>query len=135
LTVRDRIEDAELLWKLGRRGGAFLSILVAIAAASAINYPKLRDRERFEKFVGDGSRVKISIEFRGQQVTVETLLYKFLRCELVHDGAIPCDIVIVEDQARHVTSVRAGGAPEYKLQIGTGWYFHLLALLQTQKET
>jgi hypothetical protein len=130
LAIKDRIEDAEHLWKLGRREGAFLSILVAIAAASAIKYPNLKDKERFEKFVSDGSRVKISVEFRGQQIAAETLLYKFMRCELVHDGGIPSDIVFVEDELQHVMSIRAGGAPEHILKLGTGWYFHLLNLLQ-----
>jgi hypothetical protein len=70
----------------------------------------------------------VSVEFRGDIHPLETVFYKFLRCELVHEGGLPQDIKFAEKEQAHTMSVRAGGAPNYMLIVGTGWYFHLVDL-------
>jgi hypothetical protein len=126
VTISDRIEDANFLWRNGRKEGAFLSVLIAVAAAASAKYPTLRDRERFEKFVRASSNVRLSVEFRGYIHPLETVFYKFLRCELVHEGGLPQDIKFANEEQGNTMSVRAGGAPDYLLIVGTGWYFHLI---------
>jgi hypothetical protein len=125
LTISDRIEDASTLWRNGRREGAFLSVLIAVASAAAAKYPNLRDRVRFEKYIQESSNVRMSVEFRGEIYPLETVFYKFMRCELVHEEGIPQDIEFAEEERDNTMSVRAGGAPDYLLIVGTGWYFHL----------
>lgn len=50
--IRERAEDAKLLWNAGRHEGAFLVALVAVAARARREYPRLSgDREVFERFV------------------------------------------------------------------------------------
>ena len=39
MSVRERVDDAVCLWKLGRKHGALLSLLVAISATSRKRYP------------------------------------------------------------------------------------------------
>ena len=41
--VRNRVEDALLLWKSGRKEGAFLNVLIGVAATSRRRFPGLDD--------------------------------------------------------------------------------------------
>jgi len=101
MTIRARLDDARLLWKEGRHEGALLSVLIAIAATSKRRYGQLGDGEAFRKFVRDefetvfGISVKDSfnVDFRGTSMPMENLLYKFVRCELSHEAALPADVV------------------------------------------
>lgn len=115
-----------MLWENGRLEGAFLSALIAVAATSRRRYQDrqaVRDREAFERFLTDAMSVRLSVEYRGECHTIEHIFYKWLRCELVHEGGLPVDI---EFMAEDGLSVRAGGAPEYVLKISRGWFHHLL---------
>ncbi len=38
--IRDRLVDAELLWQNGRKNGAFIQVLIALAGLSSLRYPK-----------------------------------------------------------------------------------------------
>jgi hypothetical protein len=49
-----------------------------------------------------------------------------MRCQLVHEGGIPIDIEFMQDVQPGSMSVRAGGAPEFILKIGTGWFHHMI---------
>jgi hypothetical protein len=105
--IRERIVDAHLLWQKGRREGALLMILVAIAATSRKKFPDRRrvsDKKPFTSLVSakmvelSGKvnwipTLKWSIEFRGVQCPFEDFLYEFLRCELAHAATLPSDIV------------------------------------------
>jgi hypothetical protein len=68
---------------------------------------------------------KISVEFRGDCLPIETIFYKWMRCELIHEGGLPTDIVFMEEEKKGIMSVRAGGEPNYILKISEGWFFHL----------
>ena len=54
MSVSVRVEDALLLWERGRREGAFLTALIAVAATFRKRFPDrkmLGDREAFEAFL------------------------------------------------------------------------------------
>lgn len=56
MSIKDRLDDARILFSQGRRDGALLSVLVAVAATSRRRYPKSlirRDREAFIRFLLD----------------------------------------------------------------------------------
>jgi hypothetical protein len=120
--IRDRIDDALLLWENGRHEGALLCALVALAATARKRYPKLGDREGFERFFSEARRVVIGVEYRGECHCIEHVLYKWLRCQLVHEAGLPLDLKLMEEDEPNTMSVRAGGAPEYVLKIGHGWF-------------
>jgi hypothetical protein len=98
MSIRARVEDALLLWESGRREGAFLSALVAVAATSRQRFPDRKavgDREAFERSVSAAHSVRLSVEYRGEVHPIEHVLYKWLRCELVHEGEVPVDIEFI----------------------------------------
>ena len=136
VSIRDRVEDALVLWKNGRLEGAFLIALIAISASARRRYPRVGDRESFEQFLTDSHTVRISVEYRGTCYPVEHVFYKWLRCNLVHEGELPVDIEIMPDSEPGTMSVRAGGAPEYVLKISEGWFHHLVgAVMQAPENT
>ncbi len=92
MSIRHRVEDALFLWENGRLEGAFLNILVAVAASSKLRFPRKKDKVSFEKFLEESTTVKLSVEFRGQLYPIEHILYKWFRCELLHEGQIPIDV-------------------------------------------
>jgi len=123
MSARARVEDAVLLWNNGRLEGAFLNALIAVAATARRRYPDRKDRDAFVGFLTDAMSVRLSVEYRGECQPVEYIFYKWLRCELVHEGAIPVDIEFMQEDG---LSVRAGGSPEYVLKLSLGWFHHLI---------
>lgn len=94
--IRSRIDDAIFLWEKGRQEGAFLSCLIAVAATARKRYPKAKDKEGFEQFLKDSHNVRLNVEYHGECHSIEHVLYKWLRCQLVHEGVIPIDIQFME---------------------------------------
>ncbi len=125
------------LWKNGRFEGALLNALIAIAATARLRYPdraKISDKDSFEKFFGesrsDKTNVgKINVEFRGECRPIENIFYKWLRCELVHEGGMPADIEFIQSEDKDALMIRAGGAPEYKLKLSDSWFRHLVGIV------
>ena len=132
--IRSRIDDAILLWEKGRHEGAFLNALIAVAAIARKRYPKTKDREAFEQFLKDSHTARLSVEYRGECYPIEHIFYKWLRCHLVHEGEIPIDIQFTQDTQNGLMSVRAGGAPEFILKIGTGWFHHMISFVVQASE-
>jgi len=121
--IHQRLQDALILWNDGRQEGGFLMALITFAAVAKNRYPAKTDRESFEQFYRDSMSPRISVEYRSKCHPVEHILYKYLRCNLVHEGGTPIDIEFQDDGS---TSIRAGGAPEFILKIGTGWFDFLV---------
>ena len=68
----------------------------------------------------------ISVEHRGEQVEIDHLFYKWLRCELVHTGSLPYDLRIDAEFADPTSlAIQACGAPDFTVLVGPRW-FHLL---------
>jgi hypothetical protein len=122
-----RIDDALLLWREGHREGAFLLAIVAVVVRARQDFPKpMREGESFRRFVESQFRMRWSVEYRGKQVPVEDIFYKWFRCEIVHKGGLPVDLNFIEDAEPNELSVRAGGAPEYVLLVSPGWFDQLI---------
>lgn len=137
MSIRARLDDAATLWTAGRREGAFLIALVAVAATARRRFPDRKsvgDRVAFEAFLKAVCRVRLSVEFRGEVRPLEHVLYKWLRCELVHEGAMPCDIQFMPDTEPGVLSVRAGGSPEFVLKLSESWFGHLIEAVRAAPE-
>ncbi|WP_022883212.1 hypothetical protein [Gryllotalpicola ginsengisoli] len=127
MSIQDRLEDADLLWRHNRREGALLSVLVAVAATARKAFPQITgDRASFEAFMKTTHDWTISVEHRGQQVDLDHLFYKWLRCELVHTATLPVDLRINDEFSDPDScTVRAGGAPEHTVLLSPGWYYFL----------
>ena len=128
MSLHDRVGDALLLWESGRREGAFLTALVAVAATARKRFPDRKaigDRDAFERFLQSAHSVRLSVEYRGECQSIEHIFYKWFRCQLVHEGGLPIDIEFMMDEPASL-SVRAGGAPEFILKVSEGWFHHLV---------
>jgi hypothetical protein len=100
--IRDRIDDAVFLAAHGRISGSLLSVLVAVAATARKRYPKKRysDREAFEGFISNemskitgGAQRGVKFYYNGvYDVPLEQVLYKIIRCQLVHEGYLPDEL-------------------------------------------
>jgi hypothetical protein len=127
--IGERLADADLLWQHGRREGALLSTLVAVATAARSAHPQLHDGDAFRQFVRDNHAWTITVEYQKKQVDLDQLLYKWMRCELVHNGTLPVDLRIDADFADPASlSVRAGGAPDHTVLLTPGWYDFLTGI-------
>lgn len=118
MSIREQIEDAQFLLDSGRFKGALTMLMSAISASSRKAFPRgtarsfrqpndfMRDEEAFTQFLGgrihavlfggplspDFGRSGISAICRGNRHSLEYILYKFYRCELIHEGELPEDI-------------------------------------------
>jgi hypothetical protein len=120
------VEDAELLWREERAEAALLMALVAASATARRKYPDCKDGEGFERLLLDARRWRLHLEFRGAPVPIERLLWKWLRCELVHEAGLPIDIGLAPIDGRNQLSARAGGAPDHELHLSEAWLHHVL---------
>ncbi|MGD0247945.1 MAG: hypothetical protein ABSB75_02725 [Candidatus Limnocylindrales bacterium] len=123
MSAEDRLKDAELLWAAGRRKGALLSIMVAVAASARRAHPGLKDRDAFVTFLKSRHAWTISVESRRVLWDLDALFYQWLRCELAHEAGLPVDIRI--DDSLGGLEVRAGGPPTYLVSISPDWFNHL----------
>ena len=123
MSVRDRIEDATLLWNGGRKEGAFVQILIAVAATARKRYPRppkgikavpnsqrpqpgeyASDGTAFKTFILDemekitgGAKYNVAFPFQGNATTpLEDILYSHLRCHMIHEGETPPTITFTE---------------------------------------
>ncbi|MBE7465988.1 MAG: hypothetical protein HS116_21135 [Planctomycetes bacterium] len=111
MSIATLLEDAGGLWKVNRKIGAFVLVLVTVAATSRKRYPHgtpshkfpgkpMRDGEAFQQFVRDemgtitgGPKYGVAFPFGGKdKVPLEEILYTHLRCQLVHEAAMPSTI-------------------------------------------
>ena len=137
MSIRARVDDALFLWQHGRQQGAFLCALVAVAATSRRRFPDrktFRDRQAFVSFLTGTLQVRLSVEYRGECLPVEEILYEWVRCQLVHEGTLPIDIEFMADPEPGVLALRAGGAPEFVLKVSEGWFRHLIGSVMTAAE-
>lgn len=132
MSIADRLADADLLWRCGRREGALLSTLVAVGASARRAFPHIKgDRAAFLAFMKTTHGWTITVEHRGTQVDIDHLLYKWLRCELVHEASLPPDVRIDDHfEAPDSCAVRAGGAPNYTVLLSPGRYRFLVDALR-----
>lgn len=124
MSIPDRLADAEVLWSNERREGALLSVLVAVSATAQRVLPDVKgDRSRFETFLKSTHDWKVEVEYRGGLIDLDHLFYKWLRCSLVHEAALPPDLRFDERVGdSSIWTVRAGGAPDHCVLLSLGWY-------------
>jgi len=126
MSIRSRLEDAQTLWESGRREGAFVLALIAVAATARRKFPNQGDREAFENFLRQGWFERLSVEYRGEAHPVYHIFYKWFRCELLHEGSLPIDVELMQDPNPGMLGIRAGGAPDYLLKVSYGWFHELI---------
>ncbi|WP_144050675.1 hypothetical protein [Aeromonas dhakensis] len=143
MSIKQQVEDAVFLAENGRYLGAFTNLMLAVAASSRKTFPKgktksledptknMGDGEAFTLFVGGRIRKilfgdfggpnigssGIGVNFKGKQYDVAYIIYKYYRCELVHEGELPEDIEFRAPSEGQNLSVNNGGV---SVSIGCG---------------
>lgn len=138
MSVRERLDDAKLLWEKGRKQGAWIQVLIAAAATSRQRFPTKSDGEAFRQFIRevtptivDGTKPAIPggiiVLFNADtldQMPLDQVLYKHLRCHLLHEAVMPPDVRLSDSRVvddKLVADLR-GGTP---LTIPDFWVLHL----------
>lgn len=132
MSIVSCLEDAHVLWKQERYEGAFLLVLVAVAATSRRLHPdhkKVSDRQAFEAVLKQGWFERISVEYADECLPVYQIFYKYFRCNLVHEGGLPIDIEFLHNLEPAAMVLRAGGLPEKVLKISPGWFHALIQVV------
>ena len=141
MSVRERLEDAILLWNHGRKSGAWIQVLIAAAATSRARFPGMSDKARFMAFVrevtptivyGEGQTVVGGMHLligraTGDPVSLAEVIYTHLRCSLIHEAIMPsevelCQSRIVDGQLIAELRVETAEAP---LAIPDFWVINL----------
>lgn len=108
MSVSERITDAEVLWKAGRVEGAVVQVLIAFAGTVRKRYPRPEpDGTAFAKFIHDeigkitnGPTENVRFFYAGTpNVSLEDIVYKAIRCNLVHEGQLPSNIELTSPEA------------------------------------
>lgn len=89
------LDDAKMLYQLGRKHSAILLLVCAVDALARAHDPTNKNvGERFEAFLkskmrrsGRAQIHNIHVPKFGRLFSFEYIIYKFLRCPLVHEGA------------------------------------------------
>lgn len=127
MSIQNRLDDAQLLWQSGRLEGAFVLALIAVAATARRTFPDTKgDRQAFEDFLSQGWFKRLSVEYREEVHLIYHIFYKWFRCELIHEGALPVDVEFMPDPEPGALGIRAGGAPDYVLKVSYGWFQELV---------
>lgn len=103
MSVRERLDDARVLWAAGRKEGAFLLILCAADATARKRYPDMGVGDRFRQYIRDemaiitgGPKYGVVLPFDGGHAPLEDILYRHLRCSFVHEG-MPSPKIVFTD--------------------------------------
>jgi len=89
-----------------------------------------KESERFELFLSEQT-IPVEVEFRNEMHRLEHILYKWLRCELVHTGEIPTDIQFIPQEAHFTLTIRGGGKPDCVLQLSENLFELLIHAVAT----
>ncbi|MEZ8704136.1 hypothetical protein AB6D74_20035 [Vibrio cyclitrophicus] len=133
MSIKMQVEDAIFLKENGRHLGALTNLVLAVAASSRKTFPKgtksfenpkkeMKDWEAFTLFIGGRIRKilfgdfggpetgnsGISVNFKGKQHDVAYILYKYYRCELIHEGELPEDIEFKPSENEQVSTGNSG---------------------------
>ncbi|HEY1684393.1 MAG TPA: hypothetical protein VGG19_06500 [Tepidisphaeraceae bacterium] len=135
MSIRARIEDAMVLFAIGRLEAALLCTLTAVAASSRRRRPigtpsvlrpgrAMGDGEAFEAFLKEEmvricNVVNFFVQYRGSMHRLEHIFYKWMRCDLAHEAQLPIDIAFQEDPEPNSfrLEVRSDGV----LVLSQGW--------------
>ena len=143
MSVKARIEDAQVLWRQGRKEGAWVLALVGAAATSRKRYPRpMKDNEAFKSFIRDVlPTLMYGKPLQGtpnpqivfDQTPVEDIVYEHLRCNLVHEGEIAQQVAFTESKIveGRLQATVAVGSPNL---IPDFWVLHLIKAVKEAPE-
>ena len=146
MSITDRINDAEILWKHDRTEGAWIQALIAAAATSRKRYPRSKiphDNVAFKSFIRDILPTLMQGKSLEQdtpnptiifdQTPVEDIVYEHLRCNLLHEGEVAQEIAFSESKVVEGKLVATLGVGSPNI-IPDFWVLHLIKAVREAPE-
>lgn len=110
-----RIDECIAKLKLGDGENAFIQLSIAIDATSKLNYPKIKGSSKRNKLfikenlpfvlwsLTNGTPNKSSslffvIDDEGKEISLEDIMYRLLRCTLLHEGDLPDLVIFTQEE-------------------------------------
>ena len=143
MSIKARIEDAEILWQHGRKEGAWVLALVAAAATSRKRYPRpIYDNVAFKSFIRDVlPTLMFGKPLQGtpnprivfDQTPVEDIIYEHIRCYLLHEGEVAQQVAFSESKIvdGKLQATLAVGSPN---EIPDFWVLNLMKAVKEAPE-
>jgi hypothetical protein len=128
--LKEIVETAAFNRQQGHIFGAMTLALVAFAATGRKRYPhpQYGDGDSFRRF-GQETLPAFEVNFKGKPLSMEHILYKLYRCELVHEADLPDDVEFVDD-GRQGIAIQAGDP----LKLEGNWVGVLLSIVTSAPE-
>ena len=150
MSIRQQVDDALALAAGSRHEGALAMLLIAIGGSARKLYPspKFNDSDAFQWFLAErlgrilrgepnDARTKesrITVPYRGRQIDLALLLYKHLRCELVHESSLPNDVIFKPANQATPQGVSIGVDENGCVVLDHGW-LHILARVVSEADS
>ena len=116
MSIKNRIEDANILLKLDRKEGALISALIAVSGTSRKRYPQKKINnpgEAFKKFMSDelpkleapgwSENSTIEIELKKNKYKLRDILWKYVRNALEHEATLPDFVSFSNEKGLNIT--------------------------------
>lgn len=140
MSITARLEKAESDLAAGDFENALIQALIAVAATSKLRYHNTPDGKAFKKFLKDEFLRKIGpnvgiiggytkVQLGGKLVEIEDILYKHVRCHLLHEAQLSPQLCFVGPATGFSISYEDG-----KLQLGRGVIEILMRIVREAPE-
>lgn len=145
MSIKARIEEAELLWENGHKVGAWILTLIAAAGTSRKRYPRpMKDGEAFKSFIRDvvptivlgvpvtsGMR---SMRLDLHETPLEDVFYHELRCNLLHEGTLSPNVSFSQSRVGEDGRLQADLVVGPPNKLPDFWVTHLMQAVREAPE-
>ena len=142
MSITSFLNRAEADLASGDWESALTNALIAVAATSKLRYPNVGDRRAFVAFLKDEFAENIQpnvaiiggyfkVHLGGQLIEIEEILYKFVRCHLLHEADVSPQLCFVEP----AEGLSISYADDGRLQIGKGVIEILVRIVREAPES
>lgn len=129
MTIRTMWDTSLRLMQVDDFDAALTIGLVAMAGAARVSHPAVGDRDAFTSYLREHVPVsQLMVVYRGKQIALPHLLYKHVRCALVHEANLSDGIEFVKDEYQ----VSVGGG-QGKIVIGQGLLSEILEAIANDR--
>jgi hypothetical protein len=139
MSIRKRIDEAQLLAANGYDEAALIIALVALAGSSRLAYPKSVIKNDGEAFItyldrriletlahgpAAAGSVFLSVAYKSKDLSIGRILYKQYRCNLMHEAELPADVSLDSSENSLFLTVS-----DDSLVLGRGWLLLLMDIV------
>ncbi len=145
MSVSDRVQEAEVLWKLDKKEGAWIQAMIATAATARKRYPRpMSDSQSFKQYIKDITWTIFlgvpkpqnlqsgQVLFKFGERPFEDILYKDFRCAWIHEAGL--EEAALFETKYDLTNVIETLVVGKKTQLPDHWVLNLLNAIRWSPE-